>query len=253
MSARLTSRLARPARLSAAERAELFAIYARHYDNADPGRFERDLDGKDYVIVLLERASGRLQGFSTQQIVSLTLDGRLRRAIFSGDTVIDRSFWGEQELVRSWCRFAGQIAAEAPGEPLHWFLITKGYRTYLYLPLFFRDYHPRFDAPTPAAQRRLMDALALSKFADRYDASSGLITGCGELDRLVPELARTPPSRLADPRVAFYLDRNPRWDQGEELVSLTEVAAANMRGLARRMFEQGLRQGPPAPQAALHA
>ena len=97
----------------------------------------------------LDARDGTVRGFSTQRVLAATVEGTRVRAIFSGDTVIDRAYWGEQELVRGWSRFAGAVRAEAPETPLFWFLISKGYRTYLYLPLFFARYFPRHDAPTP--------------------------------------------------------------------------------------------------------
>ena len=32
------------------------------------------------------------------------------RALFSGDTVIDPAYWGEQALVRAFCRLIGRLA-----------------------------------------------------------------------------------------------------------------------------------------------
>ena len=41
--------------------------------------------------------------------------------------------------------------------------------------------------------------------------------------------------------MAFFLRSNPGYLRGEELVCLTELASDNLRPLARRVFEQGLR------------
>ena len=44
---------------------------------------------------------------------------------------------------------------------------------------------------------------------------------------------------------AFFLRRNPGYVRGDEMVCLTELAPHNLRPLARRVFEQGLRAGAP--------
>ena len=97
---RLQSDIVPVSDLSEGTARQLFEIYARHYDRVDWARFERDLYEKDFVILLREIQSGRWRGFSTQNIMHLRVQDVPVRAVFSGDTVIDRGYWGEQELVR---------------------------------------------------------------------------------------------------------------------------------------------------------
>lgn len=247
---RLESAVVPAAELGKPERRRLFEIFDRHYEGASPEKFEADLAEKDFVILLRE-PGGALQGFSTQKILRVEGAGAPARAVFSGDTVIAREYWGEQELVRGWCRFVGRVRAEEPAAPLFWFLITKGYRTYLYLPLFFKDYHPHHERPISSAARGLRDALAEAKYGARYAAAAGLLRADRCADRLRPELAETPAGRVEDERVAFYLRANPRYGAGEELVSVAEISSENLKGLARRCFEQGLALGPlRAPSGA---
>ncbi|MBI3551600.1 MAG: hypothetical protein HY077_03715 [Elusimicrobia bacterium] len=250
MGGRLCSDAVARSGLSPSDRDRLYSIFERHYEGVSRERFESDLAEKDFVILLREGPRGPVQGFSTQRVMALDHGGARVRAVFSGDTVIDRAYWGEQELVRGWCRFAGRVKAAEPETPLYWFLITKGYRTYLYLPLFFRDYYPRSEGPTPAGQKALLDALALSKFPSEYDPATGLIVPEGG-DRLRPELAETPEGRRDDPRVSFYLAKNPRYAQGDELVSLTEIRGTNMKGIAARSFAEGLALGSLQKQESL--
>ena len=244
MPGRLSSEVVARGALSSSDRDRLFAVFERHYERVSRERFEGDLAEKDFVILLREGASGAVQGFSTQRVLTLKHRGERVRAVFSGDTVIDRAYWGEQELVRGWCRFAGRVKAAEPAAPLFWFLITKGYRTYLYLPLFFREYDPCGERPTAPERKALLDALALAKFPADYDPATGLIVPGEAADRLRPDLAETPEGRRDDARVRFYLEKNPRCAQGEELVSLAEIVASNMKGVAARAFAEGLALGP---------
>jgi hypothetical protein len=221
----------------------MFGLFVRHYEHVDRRRFEADLADKDYVILLREADSGALRGFSTQEVLRVRVRGASVAAIFSGDTIIDRAFWGEQELVRAWGRFAGALHAETRPVPIYWFLISKGYRTYLYLPLFFERYLPCAGGPAPAFEQDVLDALALAKFPDSYRRDSGLLEFPDRRGNLTPELAAVPPARLRDPRVRFFLERNPDHARGTELCCLAEISRANLRSVAARAFAEGAALG----------
>ena len=121
--------------LSPREREAMHALMTEHYEAVPRERFEADLSRKDEVLMLHDDA-GVLRGFTTLawNPVGVFPEGDL---LYSGDTIIDRSCWGTQELVRAFCRRAGEWQAGS-GRRLFWFLISKGHRTYLYLPLFAR-------------------------------------------------------------------------------------------------------------------
>ncbi len=223
---------------SRVDRDALFTIFEANYDRADRARFEEDLDGKDAVIVL-RRSDGSIAGFSTQAVFEVLHENRRVRVLFSGDTIIDPRNWGTQELVRAWCRFAGTVKGETPDLPLYWLLISKGHRTYLYLPFFFHRFFPSCEHVPPAFEQSLMHRLGTKRFADRYDARTGLIDADAPLDRLRPEIDSAP-QRAHNRHVAFFLERNPRYADGVELLCLTEIDPSNMRSFARREAERGM-------------
>src|SRR5262249_51532998 len=134
----------------------LYELFARYYLHADRAAFDRDQAEKDWVL-LLRDAGGAVQGFTTLKRYDLELLGRRLRVGFSGNTIIRRAYWGGQELVAAWCRFVGGLKRAEPRLPLYWFLVCSGYRTYLYLPLFFHDFYPRHDRPAPAFEQALID------------------------------------------------------------------------------------------------
>ena len=51
--------------------------------------------------VILIEADGRLQGFSTLRNMEARIDGRAHYAVFSGDTVVDKTGWGSRVLGRT--------------------------------------------------------------------------------------------------------------------------------------------------------
>lgn len=246
---RLCGAVISPGDLSGEETERLYSLYAAHYDAADRGRFLADLAEKDHVILLRDAESGLTRGFSTQKVIRAEFDGSPVRVLFSGDTIVDPSYWGEQELVRAWSRYAGRLLVSEP-TPLWWLLISKGYRTYLYMPLFFKSYWPRLDAPLPDDVRRLRQELASSKYGAAWDPMRGILRFDESLGHLKPDLAAVPPGRREDPRVRFFLESNPGYARGEELVCLAEIVPKNLRSIGLRAVLEGMTEGALAPAAA---
>lgn len=235
--AAIQSRIVPAAEVAPGDACAMYEIFARHYDCVSFDQFLADLSEKDWVLVL-RNTSNAICGFSTQKVFRVAVGGAPVRAVFSGDTIVDRAYWGEQELGRCWCRYVNSVYWEEPGVPLYWFLISKGYRTYLYLPLFFEVFYPNCEAPTPAFEQRLLDTLAAAKFPDYYRRETGLIEFPCSQGQLKPCLAEIPARRLRNPHVQFFLKRNPAYGSGHELACLAEISPLNMKLFAGRIVGQ---------------
>lgn len=227
--------------LSKEDRECMFRLYRDNYGGAAETVFNKDLNAKDYTILLTDPLAN-IRGFSTLAIYNEQYRGKPVKVIYSGDTIIDKAYWGKNEFAATWLRLVGSIKAEAPGIPLYWLLIVKGHRTYRYLPLFSKEYYPRHDAETPAAQQRLMHHLAASRFGDAYDAESGLVRFQGKRSFLSEDLAPVPPKDLARGDVQYFLARNPRYTEGDELLCLCELAPENLTRFARAWFMEGMKR-----------
>jgi hypothetical protein len=234
---RLKALVRRRAELQAAEIGRMYGLYAAYYDATSPERFQSDLAGKDFVIELREGEA--LRGFST--LALMEFGGRAaRRAIFSGDTIVDHRYWGEQALAQAFCRLAGRLKAAAPRTPLHWFLISKGHRTYRYLSVFARRFYPSPHEPTPAPVQAWLDELAERRFGAAYLRSHGVVRFETSHGHLKPEWAAVRDAVRSRPEVRFFLERNPRHFAGEELCCIAELDTANLRSFARQAFIEGL-------------
>jgi len=232
---KLSARLAATADVSAVQRDALFALMEQHYDNVRRDIFEVDLAEKPQVILITE-PGGTLCGFSTQMLLDAEIDGRPVKALFSGDTIVHRQHWGDRALAHVWGRLALALIDAHPDTELYWFLISKGYKTYRFLPLFFREFYPRHDLPTPAWARAVIDALALSRYPDDYDARTGVI-GTGPWQyRLREGLADVTPERLRDAHVRFFHARNPGHRRGDELCCLAPLTRGNFTPQAYRVI-----------------
>lgn len=246
MTSQLHAQVRGRAMLSDADIARMFALYATYYDSTNFALFADDLAGKSHVIEL--RAEGELVGFSTLAMLQFEHRGAANLALFSGDTIIDQAHWGDQALVAAFCRFAGQLRAQRD-VPLYWLLISKGYRTYRYLSLFARSYYPQHAGRTPASMQERLDALAYRKFGAAYDAAAGVVRFAQSRGHLKPAWADVRDHLRTHEVVRYFLDRNPGYAAGDELVCLTELTSDNLRSFARRAFVDGLHatsEGVPA-------
>lgn len=216
----------------------MFALYHRYYAGTSRERFLADLGDKDEVIVLHDE-EGVLRGFSTLKLLEDGSEGEPCRVLFSGDTIVHHRYWGEQSLAFAWIRRAGAIKAERPEWPLYWLLIVKGHRTYRYLQAFSREYYPHWDRPTPPPVQALMDRLGERMFGEHYQAPTGVIHFPVSHGHLRAEWAEPPAEVRERPEVTFFLEKNPGYRLGDELLCLTELHADNLRPLARRLFEVG--------------
>lgn len=237
--ASLVSRVVRP-RAHARELPvdAMFVLLSQHFVDVDRATFERDLAEKN-VVILLEDGDGILRGFSTMLIYRSHAPGRDVVVVYSGDTIVDRAWWGSPMLARTWIDTVRTLTAGRAQAQVYWLLLTSGYRTYRFLPTFFRTFHPRFDEDTPPSVRVILDALARERFGDRYDADRGVVR-FEQPYSLALDLRDVPSGRTDDPHVRFFLDRNPGFVVGDELVSLTPIHDENLTAAGRRMA--GLRR-----------
>jgi len=237
----LTARNLAVATLSAPVRELMYELYEHYYEVTSRKQFLHDLEQKDWVVVLFD-PDENLCGFTTLKLMEFEWKGRRVRAIFSGDTIVHHDYWGQQQLAFSWIRLAGQIRAQAPTIPLYWFLIVKGHRTYRLLQAFTCSYYPNWREPTPPHEQELMDHMATACFGDHYSIPGGIIRFPNSRGHLRPDWAAPDEVECQRPEVRFFLDRNPGYANGDEMVCLTELRPDNLRPLGRRLFRQGMQE-----------
>jgi hypothetical protein len=227
--------------LTEKDRTTMFDLYHVNYDGGEPSVFYRDLDAKNYAVVLRDE-SGIVRGFSTLAVYNENFSGQPVRVVYSGDTIVEQAYWGQNQLSKTWLELAGCIKQEAPHVPLYWLLIVKGHRTYRYLSLFSTEYYPRHNVETPTGIQQLMDHLARQKFGDQYDPINGLVKFPEPRSFLNEELAIIPDKDCGRLDVKYFLTRNPQYYEGDELLCLCELKAENLTKIARQLFEAGRKQ-----------
>ncbi len=220
--------------ISEGQRDEMFALLARYFDGVSRPQFDTDLEEKNWVIQI--RQNNRLVGFSTLHAYESVFDGDPVSVVYSGDTIVAPEAWGTPALARAWIATVNQLRLEFPRGPLYWLLLTSGFRTYRFLPVFWREFFPRFGVDIPSRQKRLLDQLAGSRFGGQYDSATGIVR-FARPQRLNGALGKVPPTRVTNPHVAFFLSRNPGHGEGDELACLTELCPGNLTPAGQRMVE----------------
>lgn len=231
---KLTGQLIRVAEMDTSQRDEMFALMDSYYEHMDRATFDADLNEKEWVIQILDEETNRLKGFSTQMLLEVEVAGRFIRALFSGDTIIDSDARGERSLFQVSGWFVRTLMSNYPDEELYWFLISKGYKTYRFLPLFFQEFYPRYDAPTPERFASVIDALAGRKFPGNYDKAAGIVRAGPCSCCLRPGAADITLDRLNDPHIRFFTERNPGHFLGDELCCIAPLTPGNFTRAAMR-------------------
>jgi len=227
-----TSRLVAQCELENDHKLQMFDLLSTHFEGVSESQFRRDLNEKNWVL-LIERL-GKLVGFSTIHAYETTYNGNPFSVIYSGDTIVSPDAWNTPSLPRGWIEAVAQLRRRYPRGPYLWLLLTSGFRTYRLLSLFWHDFYPRWDTPTPVLQGELLKHLARERFGSRYDATKGVVR-FENPQRLRADLACIPSGRHADPHIAFFASRNPGHAQGDELVCLAELIPSNLTRAGQRM------------------
>jgi hypothetical protein len=220
------------------ERREMLRLFQVHFEGVSESQFFDDLDAKEWVLRIVR--DGTLVGFSTLEAYATTHRDRVINVIYSGDTVVSPEAWGSPVLARGWIALVRAIQATRPAEPWYWLLLSSGFRTYRFLPVFWREFWPRHDAEPDDDTRRMMAALAREHFDGCFDERAGVVR-FPRPQRLRTHLAEVTQGKANDPHVRFFLERNPAHNEGDELVCLAELSDANLTAAGARMVRSSPR------------
>jgi hypothetical protein len=227
--------------LSTDDVSEMYRLFRQHFERVSEPRFRLDLEQKHWVIRLRDRHG--LHGFSSLRFIRTKCAGQSLNVLYSGDTIVASEARGTTILARTWIDSVRRLSQYYGAPDLQWLLLVSGFRTYRLLPAFWRDFFPRYSAPTPANVRATIDALSAAVFGDDYSAADGIVR-FAEPQPLRPELSHIPANRLEDPHVRFFAERNPGHVNGDELVCWTRLSHDNLTDAGLRMWHANDRVAP---------
>jgi hypothetical protein len=237
-----TCDLVRASSLDEPTRLAMCELYMSCYEATIPALFEGDLLSKDEALLL--HLGPRLVGFTTLRVFDAEWEGQTIRVVFSGDTVVEKQHWGQQALSTAWVRRMGQIKRQQPDKRLVWLLLVKGHRTYRYLHVFARTFFPR-EGEHDARLAALAQHLAQQQFRNDYNPLSGLVEFVPSRGQLKSDLAEPRADEMARAGVTYFLQRNPSFRIGHELVCVCDMEEANMKPRTLRLFQQGFNAPTP--------
>ncbi len=211
----------------------MYRLLDRHFAGVGRAGFEADLADKGWAVLV--EGTERLVGFSTFRLDRERVRGEDATVVFSGDTIVEPEAWGSRALPRTWIQSVRSLHEAVGGGPVWWLLLTSGFRTYRFLPVFCRAYH---SGPATEGDElgEVAACLARRRFGDRYDAATGIVR-LPRPQRLRRPLLEIPPGRREDPHVRRFLELNPGHARGDELVSVAPLDDANLTRAGRRMLD----------------
>lgn len=220
----LVSRTFRINKIEAAIEKQMWGIFNRYYDSVDIETFKKDMAAKTSVIVLFDSGDNSVQGFSTIEVRYERIQGKKVCVIYSGDTVIESSYWGQTALHNAFLKYLITTKLKNIHLPVYWFLISKGYKTYLLLSRNFKNYWPNHQTQNfPEFERNLLNRLGTAKFKDSWVPEEGVIRFSYDTCKLKEAVAPITEKHLSHQDIAYFVEKNPEHATGTELACLGKL------------------------------
>ena len=209
-----------------------FELMSANYLAMAEDLFYRAFAEKDLVI-LFQNEEQKICGFTLLGFNMCGTGTERYNVLYSGDTIMDVEHWGSSVVHRAFLHTAGAFAANDPNKRLYWLLLSSGHRTYMYLPLFWKEYYPAAEPDRHAsALFTILDTCSRKMFGENWDEAAGLVrfnSGNYTVNVLRPELNEATFKLAHKLHVRFFLDKNPGFSQGDELACLVELSSDNLR------------------------
>ncbi|MCH8544396.1 MAG: hypothetical protein LAT61_12560 [Alcanivorax sp.] len=230
---------------------QMYGIFRKYYANTSLEVFLADLSKKTGLFLIRCRDSRRIVGFSTVASLRLKHGNRTVRGVFSGDTIIEKEYWGSRALQKQFFVFMLRERVLHPFTPLFWLLISKGYKTYLLLANNFFRYHPHPDGHYGHYEplvRQYCDTL----FPNTYDGERRLLDFGDNYQKLRDDVADiTADMRRGYPKIDFFQTRNPTWREGTELPCIGQAGYVDLLRYVFRFIGKLMRGKPVVSGAAI--
>jgi len=199
-------------------------IFVQYYHNADLKTFVTDMGAKTGVIILQDKKEKRIVGFSTWTEIELIAGGKKSLGIFSGDTVVEKKYWGNKELQKRFVKQLLKTKIKKPKTPIFWLLISKGYKTYLLLTNNFPNHYPRHDKNNIKLES-IVDDYCQQLYPSAYNTTHRLLDFGDKYQHLKDDVAAiTQDMTDSHPDIRHFEQLNPSWRQGTELPCVGEVS-----------------------------
>lgn len=222
---------------------QMYEIYSEYYANTRKSIFLEDFKKKHGAILILHPKRNEVVGFSTVAIHQFTLNNKNYTFLFSGDTVIQKEFWGCRTLQTTMMKLLIKLRFRFPFDELYWLLISKGYKTYLLLANNYFVYYPHHEGKH-AHLKPIVEHYCKTYFNEYFDHDSGLLNFGSDYQPLKADVAPiTQQMRQDNPKISFFERENPTWVQGTELPCIGRLAWQDVLRFPLRMLTKPASKG----------
>lgn len=224
------------------ERDAIWAFAERFTDATREG-FEQSFTNKRDAVLIKDARTSELVGLGGVAVEELPLgDGRCV-VIFPGDTLFDPKVRGKSLVQSLGLLYYLECRLKHPTLPVYMVYGTFSYKSYLMLPRNFRTFWPRPDEPTPAREQALLLDVARRFYADVRERPGGALVG-RTTKRLREGVASIDQATLAEPAIRYFHEQNPGYVDGEVLLCLIPLHAANWLSVGRHLLRRRVRVAP---------
>lgn len=231
---KLSAKFYRIKKVSVPQLLEMHKIFVQYYNNADLQTFVRDMGKKTGVFILEDKVKKRIVGFSTWTEMEIIQNGKPCIGIFSGDTVLEKAYWGNKELQKSFALQLFKTKIKNPKTAVFWLLISKGYKTYLLLTNNFHKYYPCHQSSNEKLEA-VVDEYCNQLYPSAYNQEKRLLDFGDEYQYLKEEVAGiTDEMKHQNPQIRHFEKLNPSWRQGTELPCAGEVSISMLLDFVKR-------------------
>ena len=238
--------------ISLADCVTMYNLFTQYYDNTPLDVFVRDMSRKTGVFVIYRHLDDTIVGFSTIINFEVQAGGRSARCLFSGDTVVDRRYWGTSALRITTFLYVLRQKIRHPFTPLYWYLISMGYRTYMVMANNFPNYYPSVDGDDQHL-REIGVAASEYLFPGKLDRERMMIHFGDDACKLKGDVTPISDAERRNRKIAFFEQRNPRWMHGDEMPCVGAFDRAMIWGMIsqarRRLFHSDYKQRAAARAA----
>ncbi|ENW19732.1 Uncharacterised protein [Acinetobacter haemolyticus] len=92
----------------------MYSIYEQYYENTKFSIFVDDFKKKSGAIVIFSSITHEIVGFSTVAVQHFYFEGKDYTVLFSGDTVIQKKYWGTRTLQSAMLKFMMKLRVKYP-------------------------------------------------------------------------------------------------------------------------------------------
>lgn len=222
---------------------QMYGIYSQYYERTSWDIFLHDLSKKTGAFLLFCPIEKRVVGFSTILTMDMVVQGETARGVFSGDTIIERAYWGTRALQIAFFKFVLLEKLRYPRQSIYWLLISKGFKTYLLLANNFTTYYPNPENKN-SYLANVIDDYCHQLFAEYYNADNRILDFGTDYQCLKGDVAEiTEKMRATSDKIRFFEARNPEWQRGTELPCVGVIDAENIGKYIVKLLTKPISKG----------